>query len=41
MQVVVENLADAIARYKKQMGAKYRLRAYRWDEEEPFEHVFD
>ena len=41
MQVVVENLADAIARYKKQMGAKYHLRAYRWDEEEPFEHVFD
>ena len=41
MQVVVENLADAITRYKKQMGAKYRLRAYRWDEEEPFEHVFD
>lgn len=41
MQVVVENLADAIARYKKQMGAKYRLRAYRWDEEEPFVHVFD
>ena len=41
MRVVSENLADAITRCKKQMGERYRLRAYRWDAKEPFVHVFD
>ena len=41
MQVVVENLSEAIARYKRTMGEKYRLRAYRWDAKTPFVHVFE
>ncbi|MDO4642901.1 MAG: NlpC/P60 family protein [Cardiobacteriaceae bacterium] len=41
MQVVVEDLADALQRYKKSMGSNYRLRVYRWHEEVPFVHVFD
>lgn len=41
MQVIVENLFDAIFRYKHTLGEKYRLRAYRWDAKEPFIHVFD
>ena len=41
MQVVAENLSDAIARYKNTMGDKYRLNIYRWDAKKPFVHVFD
>lgn len=41
MQVVVENLSEAITRYKRALGSSYHLHAYRWDAKESFVHTFD
>lgn len=40
MRVVVEDLKEVIRRSKEIFGADLRLRAYRWQEKQPFVHVF-